>query len=241
MADEYIDLLEQFPCLVASHTSPLSIITDKALRDSAQQQEMEWSRVGIAYSDPYIHVLRDVVRFQDNSFAVFKRVVLKGALSKRHPVAIVPITQDRKVVLLKIWRHATQSWHIEIPRGMSEGDESAEEAAQRELFEETGYQSEGVEQLGYIYPDSGILHYQVAVFLARVGNRTHYEKDHTECIDNVFLVDLEQLLPAHRMGSIVLEGQSYPLCDPFLAYALYVGLLESSEKPNQNDLNDKRP
>jgi ADP-ribose pyrophosphatase len=204
MHDAYLNLLQKFPTLVGSER----IITDRSKLGE---------RVGIAYEDAFHIMLLDQVQFEDNTHSIFKRVILKGALSQQLPVAILPITKDNKAVLIKIWRHATQSYHIEIPRGLSEGKESALEAASRELFEETGYKHESLTPLGKIYPDSGILHYSVTIFLARVDKPAPYEKDPTECIDEVILIDLPALHAAHKQGELF----GYPLADPFLTYALY--------------------
>jgi 8-oxo-dGTP pyrophosphatase MutT (NUDIX family) len=55
-------------------------------------------------------------------------------------VNVVAVTADQKVVLIRQYRHGLGQVHFEIPAGTTEaGEASMEEAARRELREETGY------------------------------------------------------------------------------------------------------
>ncbi len=54
-------------------------------------------------------------------------------------VAVVPLTPDGDVVLLRQYRHALQRYVLEVPAGgVDEDDDGPEQAAQRELAEEVG-------------------------------------------------------------------------------------------------------
>jgi 8-oxo-dGTP pyrophosphatase MutT (NUDIX family) len=55
-------------------------------------------------------------------------------------VNVVAVTADDRVLLLRQYRHGLGQVHFEIPAGTTEpGETSLEEAARRELLEETGY------------------------------------------------------------------------------------------------------
>lgn len=54
-------------------------------------------------------------------------------------VMVVPVTVDGGLVLVKQWRHNLKADKLELPAGAIDGDEPTEEAAVRELEEETGY------------------------------------------------------------------------------------------------------
>lgn len=57
-------------------------------------------------------------------------------------VAIVPITTEGRVVLARQFRPGPEAVLMEIPGGGIEPGETPEQAAQRELLEETGYSGE---------------------------------------------------------------------------------------------------
>ncbi|WP_238445935.1 NUDIX domain-containing protein [Salsipaludibacter albus] len=63
-------------------------------------------------------------------------------------VAVVPLTADGDVVLLRQYRHALRRYVLEVPAGgVDEDDVGPEEAAQRELAEEIGRRAGRLEHL----------------------------------------------------------------------------------------------
>jgi ADP-ribose pyrophosphatase len=65
----------------------------------------------------------------------FERVNCKGI------VVIVPVTDDHEVILTKQFRPPTNTYVIEFPAGLNDKGDTLEEAAKRELLEETGYRA----------------------------------------------------------------------------------------------------
>jgi ADP-ribose pyrophosphatase len=63
-------------------------------------------------------------------------------------VAVLPITADGKILVVRQFRPARSKTTIEIPAGGIEDDETPLEAAHRELLEETGHAAESVFFLG---------------------------------------------------------------------------------------------
>ena len=55
--------------------------------------------------------------------------------------SVLCVTNDSEVVLVRQYRHGIGSASLELPAGVIEPNESPEEAARRELAEETGYES----------------------------------------------------------------------------------------------------
>lgn len=84
-----------------------------------------------------------------------------GKLAKReiirHPgaVAILPFTNDGKLIVVEQYRKALNRSIIEIPAGKLEGDEDPYLCAMRELKEETGYTSNQVKHLVSFYTSPG--------------------------------------------------------------------------------------
>jgi ADP-ribose pyrophosphatase len=54
-------------------------------------------------------------------------------------VMVVPITNDGDVILVRQYRHNLKRDTLELPAGVAQQDEQVEDAALRELEEETGY------------------------------------------------------------------------------------------------------
>ncbi|OGU37771.1 MAG: hypothetical protein A2X61_06220 [Ignavibacteria bacterium GWB2_35_12] len=58
-------------------------------------------------------------------------------------VNIIPITKDKKVVLIEQYRQGTDEITLEVPGGLVEPDEEPCVAGERECREETGYEGNG--------------------------------------------------------------------------------------------------
>jgi 8-oxo-dGTP pyrophosphatase MutT (NUDIX family) len=86
-------------------------------------------------------------------------------------------------LLIRQYRFIVDQWVWAIPSGgISEG-ESAEEAAMRELVEETGYAATRVEPIVHYYPSYGSGDQQFQLFLASEVTKTGNDFDRSEVHD----------------------------------------------------------
>ena len=79
------------------------------------------------------------------------------ALETLDYVSVVALTRARELVLVRQYRPAVEDYTLELPSGHVEQGERPEDAARRELWEETGFQSGEMELLGCLKPDTGRL------------------------------------------------------------------------------------
>ena len=54
-------------------------------------------------------------------------------------INVIPLTRQNEVVMVHQYRHGIRDVTLEIPGGLVETNETPEDAAGRELWEETGY------------------------------------------------------------------------------------------------------
>jgi ADP-ribose pyrophosphatase len=81
-------------------------------------------------------------------------------------VSVFATTIDNQVLLVQQYRPTLDSETLELPSGHIEKRESSEEAARRELLEETGYEADRLELLGAIATDTGRLGYKLWCYFA---------------------------------------------------------------------------
>lgn len=119
-------------------------------------------------------------------------------------VTVVALTEDNKVIMVRQYRHALGETLMEIPGGcVDDTDNSLEEAASRELLEETGYICDQYDYLGKISANpstnSNIMH----MYLARNGKKVkEQELDHNEEIE-VFLLSVDEIKELLKTNQIL--------------------------------------
>ena len=86
----------------------------------------------------------------------------------RHPgcVVIVPLVSAQEICLVEVVRVAVGRTLLELPAGTLDRVESLEEAARRELAEETGYRAGRIESAGAMWMSPGILRERMHLFVA---------------------------------------------------------------------------
>ena len=80
--------------------------------------------------------------------------------------AVVAVTEDGHIPLVRQFRPAVEQRVLELPSGAVDAGEDPEEAARRELLEETGCEAGELTLLGRLHVDSGRLETQQWAFFA---------------------------------------------------------------------------
>ncbi len=117
-------------------------------------------------------------------------------------INIIPVTPDRRVALVRQYRHGSREITLEIPGGLVDPGEDSEGAARRELLEETGYRSEEWIKVGEVNPNPAIFSNRCHTYLARNVKKIGPPSfDQTEEIETV-LVPISDLPELIRTGKI---------------------------------------
>ena len=118
-------------------------------------------------------------------------------------INVIPVTNDRNIVLVKQYRHGNEEITFEIPGGMVDNtDDSPMEAAKRELLEETGYASNEFIELGVCSPNPAIFDNNLHIFLALNAKLVNeQEQDGAEDIE-VLKVSIDEFSEYIKSGKI---------------------------------------
>lgn len=118
-------------------------------------------------------------------------------------VSALALTEDNKVIMVRQYRHAIEDICIELAGGcVDDTDQNYEEAAARELVEETGYSFAKFHYLGKISPNPSTNNNWMHMFLAIGGRKLNEQSlDENEDIEvELYSIDeLKQLLKENKI------------------------------------------
>ncbi len=147
------------------------------------------------YEGRLIGLRKDKVKLPDGRASTREVVVHPGA------VAVVPLLDDGRVILVKQYRYAVGKTLIEIPAGTLHPNELAEECALRELREETGYTAGHLEHLTSLYLAPGYSTELLHVFLATDLKPESSDMDEDEFVEPI-AIPLEEAISQVNDGKI---------------------------------------
>ncbi|HUC89344.1 MAG TPA: NUDIX hydrolase [Patescibacteria group bacterium] len=125
------------------------------------------------------------------------------ALHAKDWANVIAITPDKKVVMVRQYRHGIDDITLEFPAGgMDENDPHLEATIRRELLEETGYSAEKVVDLGFVHANPAFLNNKCHTFLALDATKKDAQNlDDTEdiSIEEIPLVDIPKMISAGQI------------------------------------------
>ena len=147
------------------------------------------------YEGKVVRFRVDTVALPDGSRTTREIVGTPGA------VVIIPLTDDGQVRMVRQYRSAIREFLLELPAGTLEPDELPEQAAPRELAEETGDRAAHWQRLTGFFTVPGICNEYLHLFLATglTPGKTNQEAD--EFIE-VVTIPLNEALAMVYQGEI---------------------------------------
>ena len=139
-----------------------------------------------------IDYYQDTMQIPNGNIAKWDLIDHKGA------AAVVAVREDGKLLMVRQYRNALERETLEIPAGGLNGrEEPTDQAAMRELQEETGYHTDHVELLTSIYTTVAFCNEKIDIYLARGlkdrGNQ-HLDEDEVIEVEAWELKDLEEMI-----------------------------------------------
>ena len=148
-----------------------------------------------------VHLYKDTVELPNGKHATREVVRHVGA------VAVVPLTDDGKVIVERQFRYPLDCVITEIPAGkLDSKSEDRLSAAKRELQEETGYTAEEWIDLGDYYPAAAYTDERISLYLAKGLKLGERNLDEDEFL-NIVAVDLEELV-ADVLNGTITDGKT---------------------------------
>ena len=146
------------------------------------------------YEGSIINLRRDTVTLPNGKQATREVVEHPGA------VAIVPITEAGKVILVRQYRHAIGQLLLEIPAGKLDKGENPDDCARRELEEETGYVAAQWQRLASVYTTPGFTNEIIHIYLAKGLTATTQHPDEDEFLDI-------EIYSKEQIGQMLADGE----------------------------------
>lgn len=150
----------------------------------------------LVYKGKILNFYEDYMALPNGNTAVWDFIEHKGA------AAVVPVTSDGKILMVRQYRNALERYTLEIPAGaVNYLGEPKEECAARELEEETGYRAGKLEWLMNVNTTVAFCNELIGIYVAQDLIPTSQHLDEDEFL-NVEKHDLDELLAMVYDGRI---------------------------------------
>ena len=158
-----------------------------------EEKTMKCERI---YEGKILNLKIETVELPDKKYS--KREIVE------HPngVGIIPILDDKNMIMVKQYRKAVEKIMLEIPAGILDVNEEPRDAALRELKEETGYYANELKYMMEFYVSPGYSDEKIYLFLAKDLDKGEPMLDSEELLEHE-IFSIEELVKMVNRGEIV--------------------------------------
>ena len=117
-------------------------------------------------------------------------------------VMVLAITEPGEIILLREYRHGIGDYIWNLPAGCIKSDEAPEEAATRELLEETGYITDELEFIGSYAVSSSWLRDRAYLFVGRNAREVRAPRMERGESIIMYLKGMSEIMEMVRTGQI---------------------------------------
>ena len=128
----------------------------------------------LKFKGKIIDFYQDTMEINGDHTVIWDFIKHKGA------AAVVPVTDEGKILMVRQYRNALERYTLEVPAGaLDAADEPGIVCAGRELEEETGFRSENLEWLINLRTTVAFCNEKIEVFVAKnlIPSKQHLDED----------------------------------------------------------------
>ena len=143
------------------------------------------------YQGAIVDVYRDYMQFSNGNTEEWDYIHHRGA------AAVVPVTDDGRIIMVRQYRNALERFTLQIPAGaLDDPEEPGINCSARELEEETGYRSENLEWLITLRTTVAFCNERIEVYVAKnlVPSKQHLDPNEFVNVELHTVEELKQMI-----------------------------------------------
>ena len=143
------------------------------------------------YQGAIVDVYRDYMQFSNGNTEEWDYIHHRGA------AAVVPVTDDGRIIMVRQYRNALERFTLAIPAGaLDDPEEPGINCSARELEEETGYRSENLEWLITLRTTVAFCNERIEVYVAKnlVPSKQHLDPNEFVNVELHTVEELKQMI-----------------------------------------------
>ena len=182
------------------------------MNETSKESRSPWEMLSSerVYENPWYALRQDRVRTHTGKQITYTYMEHPGA------VAVIPVTPNGEIVLIKSYRYTVKDWCWEVPMG-GRDHKDLEVVARKELLEEVGGVCQELEYINYFYANNGVSDIRCDVFLAKSVEMGASQPEDAELIE-IHVFPIDEVFRMARSGKITdgMSALSLFLCEQYL-------------------------